>query len=83
MPRRKTLHLANACIPMPDVQGDLDLIRLYGARTLALTLSSEGLDLAELEDIRIAHQKRLGLPVFLPKENGLDEIVPLISQFLM
>ena len=83
VPGRKTLHFANASLPMPDIQGDLELIKVYGARTLALTLSSEGLDSAELEDIRIAHQSSLGLPVFLPKENGVEEIVAIISQFLM
>ena len=83
VPGRKTLHFANASLPMPDIQGDLELIKVYGARTIALTLSSEGLDSAELEDIRIAHQTSLGLPVFLPKENGVKEIAALISQFLM
>ena len=83
VPGRKTLHFANASLPMPDIQGDLELIKVYGARTIALTLSSEGLDSAELEDIRIAHQTSLGLPVFLPKENGVEEIVAIISQFLM
>jgi hypothetical protein len=36
-----------------------------------------------LEDIKIAHQASLGLPVFLPKENGVEDIVTIISQFLM
>ena len=40
---------------MPDIQGDLELIKIYGAQTLALILNSEGLDSAELEDIRIAY----------------------------
>ena len=62
------LHFANANLPMPDIQGDLELIKVYGARTIALTLSSEGLDSAELEDIRIAHQTSLGLPVFCPRK---------------
>ena len=83
VPEQKTLHFANASLPMPDIQGDLELIKVYGARTIALTLSSEGLDSAELEDIRIAHQSSLGLPVFLPKENGVEEIVAILSQFLM
>ena len=83
VPGRKTLHFNNVSLPMPDIQGDLELIKVYGARTLALTLSSDGLDFAELEDIRIAHQSSLGLPVFLPKENGVEEIVAIISQFLM
>ena len=65
-----------------DIQGDLELIK-FMELGLALTLSSEGLDSAELEDIRIAHQTSLGLPVFLPKENGVKEIAALISQFLM
>ena len=68
---------------MPDIRGDLELIKIYGARTLALTLSSEGLDLAELEDTRIDHQQRLGLPVFLPKENGVEGLVTVIKDFLL
>ena len=83
VPGRKILHLNNVSLPMPDIQGDLELIKIYGARALALTLSSEGLDLAELEDIRIAHQTSLGLPVFLPKENDVENNFAMISQFLM
>ena len=67
---------------MPDVQGDLDLIKIYGAQTIALTLSSEGLDPDELENIKFDHQNWLGLPVFFPKENGVNEIVALIKDFL-
>ena len=83
VPGRKTLHFNNVSLPMPDIQDDLELIRIYGARTLALTLSSEGLDLAELEDIRIDHQQQLGLPVFLPKENGVEGLVTVIKDFLL
>ncbi len=83
VPGRKTLHFNNVSLPMPDIQDDLELIRIYGARTLALTLSSEGLDLAELEEIRIDHQQRLGLPVFLPKENGVEGLVAVIKDFLL
>ena len=83
VPGKKTLHFNNVIVPMPDIQGDLALIKVYGARTLALTLSSEGPDSAELEDIRIAHQTSLGLPVFLPKENGVENNIAIISQFLM
>ena len=83
LPGRTTLHFNNVSLPMPDIQGDLELIKIYGAQTLALTLNSEGLDSAELEDIRIAYQTSLGLPVFLPKENGVEEIVSIISKFLI
>ena len=82
MPGRNKLYITNVSLQMPDVQGDLELIKIYGSQTLALTLSSEALDPEELEDIRIAHQRWLGLPVFLPKENGIDEIVALIRAFL-
>ena len=82
VPARKTLHFTNANLPMPDFREDLELIKIYGSRTIALTLSSEGLDPDDLEDIKIDHQRWLGLPVFLPKENGVDEIVALIRKFL-
>ena len=82
VPARRTLHFTNASLPMPDLRGDLELIKIYGSQTIALTLSSEGLDPDELEDIKIDHQRRLGLPVFLQKENGVDEIVALIRKFL-
>ena len=67
---------------MPDIQGDLDLIKIYGARTLALTLNSEGLAPTELEGIRKDHQQRFGLPVFLPKETGVEGLVAVIKDFL-
>ena len=83
VPGRKTLHFTNASLPMPDIQGDFDLIKIYGARTLALTLNSEGLAPTELEEIRIDYQQRLGLPVFLPKENGVEGLVAVIKDLFL
>ena len=77
------MHLHNVSLPKPDIHGDLELIKIYGARTLALTPNSESFDSEELEGIRIIHQTSLGFPVFLLKENGVEKIIYMIINFLM
>lgn len=81
-PGRKVFRAQAAELPIPDISGDLDLIRIYGSRTLAVTLSTECLNPVEVPRIQAEHQQRLGLPVLLPKEHGVEALVPLVREFL-
>jgi uncharacterized NAD-dependent epimerase/dehydratase family protein len=65
-----------------DLGEELELIRLYGSRTLAVTLNSEGLDREALFRHKGEIEKRLGLPVVCPLEEGVDRLVPLVRRFV-
>jgi len=81
-PGRRYFEGLDRPIPIPPIEEDLELVRLYGARTLAVTLNGEGLDEAELRAERARFEDRLGVPVALPFQDGLEGLVPVIRAFI-
>lgn len=67
---------------IPPVEEEIALIRLLGAEVLALTLNGQGLSAAELVEARKQLEKRLGLPVVCPLEEGMDTLIPVIRAFM-
>ncbi len=74
-------HEEQAC-RIPPVEEEIELIRLLGARTLALALNGHGLTSEELRSSRRDLERRLGIPAVLPLEEGVDTLVPVILGFL-
>jgi uncharacterized NAD-dependent epimerase/dehydratase family protein len=68
--------------PMPPIEEELELISLYGAQTLAVTLNSSGLTKTELQTEQKNLEESLGLPVVCPKEEGMERLVPVVLEFL-
>jgi uncharacterized NAD-dependent epimerase/dehydratase family protein len=67
---------------VPPVAEEIELIRLLGARTLALALNGEGLAHEPLQASRSDLERQLEIPVVLPLEEGVDVLVPVIMGFL-
>jgi len=67
---------------IPPLAEELELIRLYGARTLAITLNGRDASDAEV----IAFQQRSGavhgVPVVRPLEEGLGALLPVVRRYL-
>ncbi len=67
---------------IPPVADEIDLIRRYGARTLAVTLNGEGMTPEALR----AEQQRLrwglGIPVVRPLEEGVGPLIAVIREYL-
>lgn len=74
-------HEALGC-EIPPIAEDIELARLYGAKTLAVTLNGEGLSAKTLRHEGERLQKELRLPVILPLEDGVDALVPIVESFL-
>lgn len=68
--------------PIPSVAEEIQLVRLYGAEVLAVTLNGERLSGAALGDAQRALGAELGLPVVRPLEEGVEALVPVVRQFL-
>jgi len=68
--------------PMPPIEEELELIRLYGSLTLAITLNSYELTKKELESEQQKLEERLGLPVVCPMEEGMERLVPVVQEFI-
>lgn len=64
---------------IPSVKSEIQLIRMYGATTIAVTLNTHGLSLEKARALQEKMRKQLGIPVVLPLEDGVDEIVEAIK----
>lgn len=67
---------------LPDVEDEIQLIKMYGAEILAVSLNGEGG--AEEDLIRYRHElaQRLGLPVIRPLQDGVAGLLPVIRHFI-
>ncbi len=68
--------------PIPALEEEIELVRLYGARVLAVTLNGEKISAAELIGRQQALSAKLGLPVIRPLEEGVGDLIPVIRRFL-
>lgn len=67
---------------IPTVQEEIDLIRSYGAETMAVCLNGEGAAPAELSTYQGQLRRELSIPVIRPLEEGLDELLPGIRRVM-
>ncbi len=66
--------------PIPPLAEELELIRLYGAETLAIALNVQRLDAPAVARHRAAIERETGLPTFLPLGEPLDAHVDRILE---
>ena len=67
---------------IPTIESEIALIATYGARTLAVTLNGVGLSTADLAREQAALERKLGIPVIRPLEEGLERAIPALRRFL-
>jgi uncharacterized NAD-dependent epimerase/dehydratase family protein len=81
MPARKYYEGTedNVKARIPSVKSEIQLIRMFGATTIAVTLNMHGLTLEKARKIQEKMKKQLGIPVVLPLEDGVDEIIEAIK----
>jgi uncharacterized NAD-dependent epimerase/dehydratase family protein len=61
---------------------ELELIRLYGGRVLAITLNTSRLTTDEARMFRQKIAQETGLPVILPLEDGMDELSDIVKTYI-
>lgn len=66
--------------PIPPLSDELELIRLYGAETLAVAVNAEGLDAQAIARHRAAIERETALPTCLPLGEPLDALVDRIGE---
>jgi uncharacterized NAD-dependent epimerase/dehydratase family protein len=67
---------------IPPLEDEIELLRLLGARTLALTLNGQNLTRDELRAAASNLERRFGIPAVLPLEDGVDALVPVVREHL-
>jgi uncharacterized NAD-dependent epimerase/dehydratase family protein len=65
-----------------DPKDEIELIRIYGAPTVALTLNTAKMEEGEAREYARKHQQQLQLPVILPLEDGVDSLVPVFEALI-
>jgi uncharacterized NAD-dependent epimerase/dehydratase family protein len=68
--------------PIPSIADEIQLVRLYGAEVLALTLNGERLSAAALREAQLALAAELKIPVVRPLDEGVEALVPVVRQYL-
>ena len=67
---------------IPPIEEEIEILRLLGARTLALALNGDSLSTENLRAAGRDLERRLEIPVVLPLEEGVDGLVPVVRAFL-
>ncbi len=67
---------------IPDVKDEIALIRIYGANTIALTVNTANMTVEQARDYASDFQEKLGIPVMLPLEDGVDGLVPVFEDII-
>lgn len=67
---------------IPSVEEEIELIRLYGARTLAVTLNEEGWNNAKMVSYQKELSEKISIPVIRPLKEGMESLLPVILAFM-
>jgi uncharacterized NAD-dependent epimerase/dehydratase family protein len=60
---------------IPSVENEINLINSYGSEVIALMLNTSGLNSEEANYFKESYLNKLGIPVILPLEEGVDTFV--------
>ncbi len=69
-------------LKIPSIKKNIEMIKLYGAGVLAITLNTRGIDLATAINYKQEYQEALGLPVILPVEEGVETLTPVLEKYI-
>jgi uncharacterized NAD-dependent epimerase/dehydratase family protein len=67
---------------IPDPKDEIALIKIYGAPTVAVTLNTAKMTEQQARDYAKEYEQKLGIPVALPLEDGVDSLVPVFEQMI-
>ncbi len=65
---------------IPSVKSEIQLIKMFGATTIAVTLNTHGLTLEKARAIQQKLSAQLKIPVVLPLEDGVGEVIKAIEE---
>jgi uncharacterized NAD-dependent epimerase/dehydratase family protein len=67
---------------IPDPKDEIELIRIYGAPTVALTVNTAKMTIEAARAYADQYSKSLDIPVVLPLEDGVDSLVPIFNEMI-
>ena len=76
----KDMEYYPAYLPAP--KDEIELIRIYGAPTVAVTINSAKMSETDARSYADEYTKELGIPAILPLEDGVDQLVPVFKAMI-
>ena len=67
---------------IPSVESEIALIRAYGSEVIALAINTEDCSRDEAFAYQTQFANRLGIPVLLPLEEGVEPVLPVIQSLI-
>ncbi len=80
--RKQYKGLENYPAHIPDVKDEIELARIYGAPTIAVTVNTANISEKDARDYAAEYKQKLGIPVVLPLEDGVDSLVPIFKEMI-
>lgn len=81
-PKRKYYEHDEQWGPIPDPASEIELIRLYGSKVIAMALNTEYCTEEEALNFKKEYEEKYKMPVMLPLQEGCDALVPLIKELI-
>jgi len=80
-PIRKYYHgYDHLGVEIPPLEKEIELVEAFGKKVIGATLNTMDVSYEEAKSYRDEYEQRLGIPVALPMEEGVDGIIPAIIQ---
>jgi uncharacterized NAD-dependent epimerase/dehydratase family protein len=67
---------------LPEIKDEIAMIKAYGAPTVALTINTGKMKIDDARNYASEKSNELGIPVVLPLEDGVDQLVPLFKKLI-
>lgn len=68
---------------IPSIESEVALIKMYGSEVIAVTLNTHGMTLVEAREKQNILRGVLKIPVVLPLEDGVGEVVEVIKRKIL
>lgn len=80
--RKKYKGLEDYPANIADVKDEIELIRIYGSPTVAVTINTHKMTEADARSYAAQKEKELGIPVILPLEDSVSRLVPIFKDMI-
>ncbi len=67
---------------LPVLEKEIELINCYGAEVIAVGLNGIGMNKEELVAYQEEKERKLGIPVVLPLEEGMDRVLKMVKNWI-
>ncbi|WP_159469900.1 DUF1611 domain-containing protein [Dyadobacter sp. 3J3] len=81
-PKREFFDMEEHFGKIPTLESEIELIRLYGSDVIALALNTENCTEEEYLSFQESYQKKLGIPVLLPIQQGCDPVINVLKSLV-